>query len=113
MWIGQREQSCDSRRPYERPHQNHHEPTHIPLGCAATGDRPRGLLEGTTMKGRMVVLKGLIIFVIFVAVWLILDAITGDGISSANVLNAVISGVIFMVLYWVFDYIVAKRKSRS
>lgn len=65
------------------------------------------------MKGRMVVLKGLIIFVIFVAVWLILDAITGDGISSANVLNAVISGVIFVVLYWVIDYLVAKRKRRS
>jgi hypothetical protein len=65
------------------------------------------------LKGRLVVFQGLVIFVIFVAVWLLLDALAGDGITGPDVVNALITGVIFLVVYGLITYFVAKRKRRS
>lgn len=64
------------------------------------------------MKGRLIALQGIVLVVVFVGVWLLLDVIAGDGISSADVLNAVISGVIFFVVYALFNYFIARRKRK-
>jgi len=64
------------------------------------------------MKVRLIVLQGLVIFVVFVAVWLLLDALAGDGIAGSDVMNALITGVIFLVVYGLITYLVAKRKRR-
>jgi len=64
------------------------------------------------MKVRLIVLQGLVIFVVFVAVWLLLDALAADGITSPEVVNALITGVIFLVVYGLITFFVAKRKRR-
>lgn len=57
--------------------------------------------------------KALLTFVIFVAIWLIINLITGNGFSGEAVTNAVITGFIFTVIYSVGTYFYQKRKRNS
>ena len=58
-------------------------------------------------------LKAVLAFVVFVAIWLIINLITGNGLSGEAVTSAVITGLIFTVLYSVGIYFFQKRKRNS
>lgn len=57
-----------------------------------------------------IILKAIIMFAIFVAIWLLINVITGNGFTGEDVSTAVISGVIFALLYGFFTYFAQKRK---
>ena len=58
-------------------------------------------------------LKAVLVFVIFVVVWWILNLITGDGFTGADARTAVISGLIFTLIYSVSIYFYQKRKLKT
>ena len=55
-------------------------------------------------------LKAVLVFAIFLAVWWIMNLIMGDGFSGEDARTAVISGLIFTLLYSVGTYFYRKRK---
>jgi hypothetical protein len=55
-------------------------------------------------------LKAVLAFVVFVAIWLIINLIMGNGFSGENVTTAVITGLIFTLIYSVSIYFYQKRK---
>ena len=57
--------------------------------------------------------KAVLAFVIFVAAWLLINLITGNGLSGQAVTSAVIQGLIFTVIYSVGIYFYQKRKRKS
>ena len=57
--------------------------------------------------------KAVLVFVVFVAVWLLINLITGNGLSGQAVTSAVIQGLIFTVIYSVVIYFYQKRKPKS
>ncbi len=65
------------------------------------------------MNVKRELLKAVLAFVIFVAAWLIINLITGNGLSGQDVTTAVISGLIFTLLYSVSIYYYQKRKLKS
>jgi hypothetical protein len=69
--------------------------------------------RGTSMNVKRELLKAVLAFVIFVAAWLIINLITGNGLSGQDVTTAVISGLIFTLLYSVSIYYYQKRKLKS
>jgi len=69
--------------------------------------------RGTSMNVKRELLKAVLTFVIFVAAWLIINLITGNGLSGQDVTTAVISGLIFTLLYSVSIYYYQKRKLKS
>jgi hypothetical protein len=65
------------------------------------------------MNVKRELLKAVLAFVVFVAAWLIINLITGNGLSGQDVMTAVISGLIFTLLYSVSIYIYQKRKLKN
>ncbi len=65
------------------------------------------------MNGRMKVFQIIIMIVAFAVVWLLLDVLTGDGLSGASVLSAVIAGVVFAAVWFGLTYLWEKRKRRT
>lgn len=63
------------------------------------------------MVNRKTVLMGAFVFVFFVLGTLLINVITGTQLSGGTVLAAIISGVIFTVLYSIGMYIWAKRQA--
>lgn len=57
-------------------------------------------------------MPGAVVFVFYVLGTLLINVITGTQLSGGTVLAAMISGVIFTVLYGIGMYIWAKRRSR-
>ena len=57
--------------------------------------------------------KAVLVFVVFVLVWLLINLITGNGLSGQAVTSAVIQGLIFTVIYSVVIYFYQKRKRKS
>jgi membrane associated rhomboid family serine protease len=57
--------------------------------------------------------KAVLAFVVFVAIWLIINLITGNGLSGQAVTSAVITGLIFTVIYSVSIYFYQKRKLKN
>lgn len=57
--------------------------------------------------------KVVLVFVVFVAAWLLINLITGNGLSGQAVTSAVIQGLIFTVIYSVVIYFYQKRKRKS
>jgi membrane associated rhomboid family serine protease len=62
------------------------------------------------MNVKRELLKALLTFVIFVAAWLLINVITGNGFSGEAVMSAVIAGLIFTIIYSVCIYFYQKRK---
>ena len=58
-------------------------------------------------------LQALVFFAIFVAVWLLLDLIAGDGISSRAIVSAVIAGAIAAAIFVPLTNLYKKRKKSS
>lgn len=65
------------------------------------------------MNVKRELLKALLTFVIFVAAWLLINLITGNGFSGEVVTSAVTAGLIFTILYSVSIYFYQKRKLNS
>ncbi len=61
----------------------------------------------------MKLLQAIIMGLVFVIVWLLLNAFAGDGLSGASVLSAVIAGVIFVAIWFGLTYLWDKRKRRT
>jgi len=83
----------------------------LPLGSARQAmscerQEERG---GDLMK----LLQAIIMGLVFVIVWLLLNAFAGDGLSGASVLSAVIAGVIFVAIWFGLTYLWEKRKRRT
>jgi hypothetical protein len=62
------------------------------------------------MNVKRELLKALLTFVIFVAAWLLINVITGNGFSGEAVTSAVIAGLMFTIIYSVGIYFYQKRK---
>ena len=65
------------------------------------------------MSKQRLVLMGIFVFVFFVLGTLLINLLTGTALSGGAVLAAVISGVVFTVLYGIGMYIWAKRQGRG
>ncbi len=58
-------------------------------------------------------LKALLFFLIFVAVWLLLDLVAGSGVSSRGVFSAVIAGVIAAAISFPLTNLYRKRRRKT
>jgi hypothetical protein len=58
-------------------------------------------------------LKALLFFLIFVAVWLLLDLVAGGGVSSRGVFSAVIAGVIAATISFPLTNLCRKRRRKT